>query len=80
MRSVHHGNSIEHLFRSQVQIARPKLGACVDTGAQLGSAAHESEILQHTDDTHKMLGDTGHIAQLPGIFMGVETLDEVGEP
>jgi hypothetical protein len=80
MRSVHHGNSIVHLYHSQVQITRPKLGACVDTGAQLGSAAHESEILQHTDDTHNMLGATGHTAQLPGILMGVETVDEVGEP
>jgi hypothetical protein len=79
MRSAHHGGSIVHLYQSQVQIGRPRLGACVDTGAQLGSAAHESEILARTGDTLNMLGATGHTAALNGILMGVETVDEHGK-
>jgi hypothetical protein len=58
MRLAHHGCSIVHLYQSQVQIARPRLGDCV-TSAQLGSAAHESEILARTGDTLKMSDDSG---------------------
>ena len=79
MRSAHHGGSIVHLYQSQVQIERPRLGACVDTGAQLGSASHDSEILAHTGDTLNMLGATGHTAALNGILMGVETVDDKGK-
>ena len=79
MRSAHHGGSIVHLYQSQVQIARPRFSACVHTGAQLGSAAHESEILARTGDTLKMLGATGHTAALNGILMGVETVDDNGK-
>jgi len=80
MRSAHHGNSVVHLYRSQVEIVRPKLGACVDTGAQMGLAASKSDILANTDDYFTTLGATGHTAHLPGILMGVETEDEDGEP
>ena len=78
MRSAHHGGSIVHLYQSQVQIARPRLCAC-DSGAQLGSAAHESEILARTGDTLRMLGATGHTAALNGILMGVETVNDKGK-
>jgi hypothetical protein len=74
MRLAHHGGSIVHLYQSQVQIARPRLCACVNAGAQLGSAAHKSEILARTRDTLRMLGATGHTAALNGILMGVETV------
>ena len=80
MRSAHHGGSIVHLYQSQVQIARPRLGAYVTIQCRHWCPTRFSSTrirnLARTGDTLKMLGATGHTAALNCILMGVETVDD----
>jgi hypothetical protein len=78
-----HGNTVVHLYKTQCQIMphdRTKKGPVVDTGAQRGAAKHPSEIVNHTGNSHNMIGALGNAKILPGIIMGCETIDINGQP
>jgi hypothetical protein len=59
---------------------RTEKGPVVDTGAQRGAAKHPSEIVNHTGNSHNMIGALGNAKILPGIIMGCETIDINGQP
>ena len=54
VRSLHHTNSIVHMYTNQVSIQRPPSGTVVDTGAQRSVTSRKSEILLYTNDSFVM--------------------------
>ena len=80
IRSIHHANSIVHMYTNQVSIQRPPSGAVVDTGAQRSATSLKSEIISYTNDSFVMKGATGTTTNMRGILMGIETVDVQGKP
>ena len=80
IRSIHHANSIVHMYTNQVSIQRPPSGAVVDTGAQRSATSLKSEIISYTNDSFVMQGATGTSTKMRGILMGIETVDVQGKP
>ena len=79
IRSIHHANSIVHMYTNQVSIQRPPSGAVVDTGAQRSATSLKSEIISYTNDSFVMKGATGTTTNMRGILMGIETVDVLGK-
>ena len=79
VRSLHHDNSVVHMYTHQVSIQKPPMGAVVDTGAQRSATSHKSEIMSYTNDSFLMQGATGISTPMCGILMGIETVDIHGK-